>query len=468
MDEFLMDIHTLIYKKWILMQKSDEYDLGLKPHHEDTIIIETDYCYGEIVFNAMNIIELSVMNTYSNEAEFYLHFQMKTMKHAIELFYEMLTCIKKLVTQPVMRILLSCSGGMTTSYFAQKMNQAAQLLFMNYEADAVGYNNLFNIGHKYDVILLAPQISYMHAKVQEIFKNQIVLQIPPQVFAKYDVGKTLFLIKEAQNKMHPHYVKEKPLPVQTDIHCHIYILSLSIFRNSERIHIAYRLYGHNNRIYLNKEIIKTQLSIKDLYDIIDTVIIQYPQIKMIGISIPGIINNGCVTSTNIPGFDDINLKSLLSSRYHQTIILGNDVNTAAVGYYASQNAHSSLAFIFQPIRYYAGAGIIINGQLWVGQHHLAGEVQYLPMKLSDNYMNLNQTPEGCLQIVSQMIASIVAIISPEVIALSCELIPHIDDLKKELLQYLPPLYIPEIVKIDNALEYTILGQMILCLQYLEE
>lgn len=468
MDEFLMDIYTLIFKEWILMQKSDTYKIFLKPQHDDIIIIETDYCYGEIVFNTMSIIELSVTNTYNQEAEFYLHFQMNNMKHAIELFHEMLTCIKKLATKPVMKILLSCSGGMTTSYFAQKMNQAAQLLFMNYEAEAVGYNNLFNIGHEYDVILLAPQISYMHAKVQEIFKNQIVLQIPPQVFAKYDVGKTLALIKEAKEKKHSHYIKEKPLPVKADIHCSIYILSLSIFRNSERIHIAYRLYGPSNTIFLNKEIIKTQLSIKDLYDIIDTVILQYSQVKMIGISIPGIINHGCVTSTHIPGFDDINLKELLSSHYQQKIILGNDVNTAAVGYYASQNTYSSLAFIFQPIRYYAGAGIIINGKLWVGQHNLAGEVQYLPMNLSDDYMNLNKTPEGCLEIVSQMIACIVAVVSPEMIALSCELVPEVEDLRKELLQYLPESYIPDIVKINNALEYTILGQMILCLQCLEE
>ena len=79
------------------------------------------------------------------------------------------------------------------------MNEAAKLLFFHYEASAIGYNELFNIGSEYDIILLAPQISFMHAKVQEILKDQIVLKIPPQVFAKYDVGKMISIIQEAMN-----------------------------------------------------------------------------------------------------------------------------------------------------------------------------------------------------------------------------------------------------------------------------
>ena len=52
---------------------------------------------------------------------------MKTMKHAIELFHEMIESILQLVEKPKVRILLSCSGGLTTSYFASKLNEASEL-----------------------------------------------------------------------------------------------------------------------------------------------------------------------------------------------------------------------------------------------------------------------------------------------------------------------------------------------------
>lgn len=190
MDEFLRDIHTMIFKQWILMQDQSQCHIYLDKDNNHIIDIKTNYSFSQVIFNPLNIIELSVTNTTNQNIEFYLHFQMKTMKHATELFNEMMNNILQLVEKPKIKILLSCSGGLTTSYFASKLNEAAQILDYHYEVKAIGYTDLFNIGNEYDVILLAPQISFMHAKVQEILKEKIVLKIPPQVFAKYDVVKT--------------------------------------------------------------------------------------------------------------------------------------------------------------------------------------------------------------------------------------------------------------------------------------
>ena len=257
MDEFLRDIHTMIFKEWILMQDQANYKIRLDSHNANIIVIETNYSYSEVTFNTMNIIELSVTNTFTNEIEFYLHFQMKTMKHAIELFHEMLESIHKLIHRPITKILLSCSGGMTTSFFAEKMNEAAKLLYLNFEVSAIGYNQLYNVGGDYDVIMLAPQISYMHAKVQEILKDQVVIKIPPQVFAKYDVGKTLGIIRDAMDQRKASQIEPTaPISLFKAVHNDVKILTLSLFRNSNRVHIAYRVYGEQNDILLDNEIIK--------------------------------------------------------------------------------------------------------------------------------------------------------------------------------------------------------------------
>ncbi|WP_270639856.1 ROK family protein [Longibaculum muris] len=466
MDEFLRDIHTMIFKEWILIQDQSHCHIHLDEKHDNIIVIETNYSYSEIIFNRMNIIELSVTNTTTQEIEFYLHFQMKTMKHATELFKEMMDNIQQLVEKPKIKILLSCSGGLTTSYFASKLNEASQLLYYNYEITAIGYNELFNVGDQYDIIMLAPQISYMHAKVQEILKEQIVIKIPPHVFAKYDVAATLALIQSALDKKQSRKDQSSatPLPLQIATHNNTKILSLSIFRNSLRVHIAYRLYDEQNTILLDNEIIKPTTCIQDLYDVVDTVLLQYPDIHTVGISMPGIINDGCIVSANVNGLEDCNLLSLLNARYQQTFVFGNDVNTAAVGYYASQKKYTSLAFLFQPSNYFSGTGIIINGQLVRGRFHLAGETQYLPMDLSNDRISLAKTPEGALELVAKTITSIVSMVSPEVVILCCTMIPHIQELKKEMENYLPKQYIPEIIKVDDLQEYTLLGQLILCIE----
>ena len=411
----------------------------------------------------MNIIELSVTNTFTNEIEFYLHFQMKTMKHAIELFHEMLESIHKLIHRPITKILLSCSGGMTTSFFAEKMNEAAKLLYLNFEVSAIGYNQLYNVGGDYDVIMLAPQISYMHAKVQEILKDQVVIKIPPQVFAKYDVGKTLGIIRDAMDQRKASQIEPTaPISLFKAVHNDVKILTLSLFRNSNRVHIAYRVYGEQNDILLDNEIIKSNVVIQDIFDVLDTVFLKYKDLNVIGISTPGIINDGFVSSSNVNGFGDIDLYNILTQRYQQSFIITNDVNTAAVGYYASQDRYSSITFLFQPTSFYAGAGTIINGQLIKGRLHLAGEVQYLPLNLSNDKLILNKTPEGAIELVAKTILSIISVISPDAIILSCVLIPQVHELKKELERYVPAQYVPDIIKVEDIQEYILLGLMILC------
>lgn len=467
MDEFLRDIHTMIFKQWILMQDQSQCHIYLDKHNNHIIGIKTNYSFSQVIFNPLNIIELSVTNTTNQNIEFYLHFQMKTMKHATELFNEMMNNILQLVEKPKIKILLSCSGGLTTSYFASKLNEAAQILDYHYEVKAIGYTDLFNIGNEYDVILLAPQISFMHAKVQEILKEKIVLKIPPQVFAKYDVVKTLQLVRNGlENKKASHNRRPETTlkPLQIIQHRNTKILVLSLFRNSLRIHIAYHLYDENNKIIINNEIIKSKISMEDIYDVIDTIILQYPHIQVIGISTPGIINDGFVASTSIIGLNDLNMYQLLKERYHQQIVIDNDVNTAAVGYYASQQQFSSLIFLFQPNNHFGGAGIIVNGQLIKGHAHIAGEVQYLPLNYSNHPQVLAKTPEGALELVSKTIVALSSVIGPEAIILSCTLIPDVDELKKTIAQYIPESYLPQIIKIENIQEYILLGQLILCLQ----
>ena len=190
---------------------------------------------------------------------------------------------------------------------------------------------------------------------------------------------------------------------------------------------------------------------------------QNEMIDVISIALPGVMVEGNVYSGIIEGGNH-QLKERLEKRYEKEIYLINDVNAAVVGYYASQNEYKSLAFLFQPIGRMAGSGIVVNGQLVRGMDHLAGEVALLPLNLSDAYLTLANTPEGTLELVTKNIMSIIAIVAPEAIVVYSDLILDSqdvsDEIKKALSQYPLKVY-PQIIKVENILEYILLGAMIL-------
>lgn len=467
MDEFLRDIHTMIFKQWLLLQKTDYYHLYLNEKDTDVIIIENEFCYSYITFNPQDIIELCVMNKNTDEMEFYLHFQFKTLKHAVSLFYEMQSCIKKIVNKPKCRILLCCSGGMTTEFFAQKIRDAIEILSLNIEVAAVGYQKLYQEGLNYDVILLAPQVSYVALQAEKVLKNQMVLKIPPQIFAKYNVGALITFIDDAlakRERRHAEYIE--PLSSVVELNNDKNILSVSINSNGDNSHISYRLYQNDQSIILDSKIIKNKISLQDVLDAIDTVLLQNDKVDVIGIALPGVIVDGYIHSGIIEEMKNKRLNRILEHRYHKPVCIINDVNAAAVGYYASQNEYQSLSMLFQPINRMAGAASIINGQLIKGFGGLAGEVQLLPLKLSDDYYKLANTPEGTLELVTKQILSIISIVSPEEIVIYSDLIFDSKDVEKEIKEALSQFHFtnfPRFIKIENLIEYILLGTMILCI-----
>ena len=456
MDEFLREINATVFWQYI---KNYHYKNNMQVELQGkSVVIKTAYSHSEINSYDLQIFEFKVFNTYKNEDEFYLHFQMKNMKHALELFEEMLEIIETLVQKPKTRVLLSCSGGLTTGFFAMKLNESVKILDEDYLFDAIAFDQLKNVAKDYDIILLAPQISYQHAKVQEQFPNKIVLKIPTRVFAKYDTSKMLNLI--AKTRIKEYKKKHEDLTLGEITRKHGEILTLALIRNSVRIHVGYRLFGRNNDILEDGEIIKTYLTIDDICDVIDTMMLHHKHIDAIAIATPGIINDGIVDTMKLEGMDDgTNIKAALKQRYRQKIILCNDVNSVAIGYHACQNTYHNISVIFQPVGTNAGIGNIINDRLHVGNHSLSGEVQYMPLVLSKSRFELNKTAEGTVELLAQIVLLCTVTVAPELVVI-CNGLLDVNKLKKELYKYLPKDYCPKIVKIDYLQDYSFIGSFI--------
>ena len=167
------------------------------------IKIFTDFALGEINFYRLEkiVAEMSVTNLADGENKFYLHFELRDLNFAEEFFDEMLREMIDLREKKFLKILLTCTGGLTTGFFAEKLNETAKILSLNYKFFAAPLCKIYEVGFDYSVILLAPQIFYQADSVKNFFCDKKVLKIPAKIFAKYYVAAlTEFIYANLENK----------------------------------------------------------------------------------------------------------------------------------------------------------------------------------------------------------------------------------------------------------------------------
>lgn len=458
------------FKHWAAQQESSEYIISFSREKGDHIIVDTEYARGTTSFYMLEqfvIVEMSVVNKNTAEAVFYLHFELKDLQHAQELFQEMVSAVLKQRASSSRKILLCCSSAITTSFFKEKLNNAASLLKLNVTFDAVSYNNLFVEGYDSDVILLAPQIAYDYEKVRDVLKDKLVLKIPVSIFAAYNVSELLDFVNRSILE-NDQMKKERMLPAERmEFRNTPRMLIISVIVIYQSVRFVYRIYD-TGTVTHEDEVIKQIFEIRDLEDMIDFEMARFPGIKMICINSPGVFFNGHMTfrSANIY---DVDVEKLFTEKYGIPFIFVNDANSMALGYYGMQKETRNLSFYFHPrAARTAGVGNVVNGVLYTGRNNLAGEMQYIHkiISYSKDPAELLRTPEGTLEVVAKYLLSIIANFDPEQIILNCDMIYDLEKLKDLLAEYMQREFIPDLIKVDDVLEYMFVGGMMLCVQYL--
>jgi glucokinase len=102
----------------------------------------------------------------------------------------------------------------------------------------------------------------------------------------------------------------------------------------------------------------------------------------VGVAAPGItdVDAGLVVSVpGMPGWENVPLGRLLAEKTRVPVIVGNDINLAALGEYSDGIAQGERNFVFLHIGRGVGAGLFINGRLHCGPEWTAGEIGYLPV-----------------------------------------------------------------------------------------
>lgn len=183
------------------------------------------------------------------------------------------------------------------------------------------------------------------------------------------------------------------------------------------------------------------LSLETFYQQIAGLLADYPNIKALGIGLPGVVVKGRVATCDISAFAGVDVEQQLREKFGIYVQVDNDMNYTAYGFYRSTCAGETapVAYIFKPDVPCLGCGMVINGQVLQGASQFAGEVSNLPFK------DLDKLPVA--EEMAKVIVSLSAIINPATIALSGPKISDalIPELTQRCQEHIPAQHMPALI-----------------------
>ncbi len=467
------------FKHWVLQQNGP---YTIREQDEDHIHIETEYGLSEVNFYHLEeegeIVELKVTCKKTNMTRFFLHFQPVHEEHAKDLFREMISSLLSLKNSQTTKVLLCCSAGMTTSFFAEKLNEVARMNALDYDFSAVGVQEVYAHAKDYDVVLVAPQVGYEEARLKRSIVDKLILKIPTQLFASYDAAGCLEFVRSEMNL----FFQTKKKKASSCCKCNKSdigkVLIISTAPSEDNTIIHYRIY-ENGEIILDRRVLKKTLDLEDLDDIIDTQVCQNTKspFKAISIAVPGIIQDGKLDlpktkSVNLQGENNnlFNIQKYYEDCAGVPVRIENNANCAAYGWYTNQSKYQTVCLMSQPAGWLIGGqGIVVNGKLIRGSHGITGEIRYLLNQMSyETPLSINPYNVKIIrEITGKALLANISILDPEVIVVRNDMLLDVEEIKEELEKYLPASRIPEIIHMDDFNDYVMAGQERLLKEYIE-
>ena len=433
--------------------------------------LKTDFADGYVTVHFMEftVVEYRVI-TGEDESAFYLHFELQDLDHAEQLYAEMQECLLEQSGNQQKHILLCCSCGLTTSFFAMKLNEAAKSLDLKMDFTAVSYEKLYDSSNGKDMILLAPQISFQLDNVKKILYDKVVMTVPTAIFSGYKVFDLVELVKNTLAEQEKK-TEKKTRAVMNELHdCSGSVLIVSVVNMAGRNQIAYRVYD-DGQMTAGTQIVKHTYRFSDILDVIRLVTDMTPEIETVCLVTPGSVYEEKLTyeSANIY---DLDVDSLVKEVTGKELLLFNDTDMIALGYSEMEKVEGDLAFYFVPTGSYSGnIGLVVNGASAGGVKHMGGSQLDAVSSITTFPRNpyvLAGTPEGNLELAARYITGIVSYTGIDHIAFYSSMIPDAEKLAEKVAEFVPQRYLPKIVKVDSVREYLYSGALKMVKAFINE
>ena len=140
-------------------------------------------------------------------------------------------------------------------------------------------------------------------------------------------------------------------------------------------------------------------------DALDECDLDLKHCKGVGIGAPGAVDfeaGRVIFAPNLPGWKDIALKKELEKRLEVPVFIENDCNIAVLGVHEKEFAGKPRHLIGMFIGTGIGGGIILDGKLFSGANHIAGEIGHMVLEVDGPKCGCGN--KGCLEALASRTA----------------------------------------------------------------
>ena len=160
-----------------------------------------------------------------------------------------------------------------------------------------------------------------------------------------------------------------------------------------------------------KEAIVPDVQPESFFPYIEEALSQFPTTAVIGLGLPGVEENGIITSNDYNRLVDLPFVDFYQQKYDLPVIFLNDVNAAVKGCGIDHTKMKCLVGIYFPRTYPPGAGMIIGGEIHMGAHNYAGEIGWLLPDIDWSRLDYTDTPSVC-DAIARMLAVYCRVVAP--------------------------------------------------------
>jgi cellobiose-specific phosphotransferase system component IIB len=417
------------------------------------------------------IVEYRIVRK-DGETTFFLHFLLDDLARAQELFGQMREALVEEAARKTTHVLLSCTSALTTSLFAQKMNDVATTLTLDYDFRAMSVDKALVTSEPFAVILLAPQVAHMRKQMMDAHPDALVFEIPAKIFGSYDAAGAVRLLLHALREASEPPETSNDLRAVRRMHDNRRVLAITLFSLRDHVRLGYRLYDKGDAM-AEGTVRKPKLDYRDIEDLVQVVLareVDVTSLDAIGIAVPGVAFRGKVS---LPGIveGDFDLGVALSERFGLPVYVDNNCNAAAVGCYVSQDECDNLLFYRHAFGHIAGGmGTVIDGKLLKGHGNLAGEPKYFEPYFAYDvpYTDLYWSAEGMNQLALSMAVTSAAIVAPDAIYLAVDTVDDAEAMHLALVRILGERNAPQVHVVTDYVERVYLGVWAMALQKLND
>ena len=145
--------------------------------------------------------------------------------------------------------------------------------------------------------------------------------------------------------------------------------------------------------------------VRCVQDAVDESDLDMKQIAAVGIGAPGAVDGESGTvifAPNLPGWKDVPLKKELEKHLGVPVVVENDANVAVVGVHETELKGRPRSVVGIFVGTGIGGGLILNGELYSGFNHTAGEIGHMVIDVNGPKCGCGN--KGCFEAVASRTA----------------------------------------------------------------